>query len=98
MPNASQPDRDAERKHPKDRPGSQQPDEGRGDAGRQRPQDSNQCRREGGGSKGSQSNWSPGRSSTESEGMTPHSEVRVPHSEDEDRDPSRVDRDKLRKP
>ena len=78
---ASQQDRDAERNRQKQQPGSQ---EERGKAGQQRPQEPGAGQREG-GSKGSQSNWSPGRSSTESEGFRPG-------TEDEDRDPDRRDR------
>lgn len=94
-PSAPQRERDAERNREKDRSGSQQPGEGRagegrGNAGQQRPQDPNQRPREGGDSKGRQSNWSPGRSTSEGEGVKPR-------SEDEDHDPTRVDRGREQK-
>lgn len=84
-PSTTQRERDAERNRQKDRPGSQQPGEGRGNVDQRRPQDPIQGPRDGGDQKGRQSNWSPGRGTSEGEGVKPR-------SEDEDHDPARVDR------
>jgi len=82
---ASQQDKDAQRHRPENPAGGQQSGQDRGEAGKRQPQDPKQGEREGGASKGNQSNWSPARSSTEGEGVTPP-------AKDEDRDRSRRDR------
>lgn len=74
----SQQDRESQRNRPQNPGGAQEPGTPRKPEERH-PQDPKQGDREGGGSKGSQSNWSPGRTPTDGEDVTPP-------TDDEDRD------------